>query len=489
VVLVGVVGLELDRRPFYFKEAEFVVSFSYGPGRYDPRYEEGGQDYPPAYVRWTEQRNMQAILDLMAAGQLDLSPLISHRFHIGQAAKAYDLIENGTEPYLGILLEYPESQQNEFRQSVDLTATPSSDARIRGRHVTAKNGGSSRGTNGLDSVNVGCLGAGNFARSVLLPKLCRLPAVNPVTLCSAGGLSAVHSGKKLGFARATSNEAEVFQDESINTVFVITRHDLHAGQVVKAIRAGKNVFVEKPLCLTIDELVEIEAELAENEPPLLMVGFNRRFSPAATAVKTFFNTCRAPLTISIRMNAGPIEADHWIQDEAIGGGRIIGEACHAMDLATYLAGSPVVRVFAESISGDDAPAIRDDQCFITLRHANGSVSNVAYLAGGDKAFPKERVEVFGGGLVGIIDDFRVAETWSRGKRKVVWKGRRDKGHKAELEAFIQAVVSGGNAPISWTEIRSTTLASILAVHSLRAGHPFDVSDFRNRQEHGARKAG
>ena len=455
VVLVGVVGLELDRRPFYFKEAEFVVSCSYGPGRYDASYEDGGQDYPVAYVRWTEQRNMQAVLDLMAAGSLDVSPLISHRFSIDQAEDAYNLIETGSEPYLGILLEYPEQIAVEQR-SIELKAqTP----QIPG------------------TVRVGCLGAGNFARSVLLPKLCAVKGVQPEVLCSSGGLSAVHSGGKLGFAVASSDEQDVLENDTVDAVFVITRHDQHAQQVIRGLRGSKHVFVEKPLCLNLAEFSEIESTLAElgEQSGLLMVGFNRRFSPAARAVRNAFESTVEPLTVSIRFNAGAISSDHWAQDLQIGGGRIIGEACHAIDLATYLTGSPVVRVFAESIGGFNAPQITDDQCFITLRHANGSVSNVAYLAGGDKAFPKERVEIFGGGNVAVIDDFRTAELWSGGKRKRVWKGGQDKGHQAELQAFVDAILQGGEAPISWTDLRSTTLASILATRSLREGLAFNVS--------------
>ncbi|MBP62406.1 MAG: alcohol dehydrogenase [Planctomycetaceae bacterium] len=458
VVLVGVVGLELDRRPFYFKEAEFVVSCSYGPGRYDPKYEERGQDYPAAFVRWTEQRNIQAVLDLMASGRLDVSPLISHRFAIEDASRAYDLIEKGDQPYLGILLEYPEVDTEQLSSTIRLKTQPKA-----------------------GSVGVSCLGAGNFARMVLLPKLCALPDVRLEVICSAGGGSAAHVGNKLGFATATSDEGSVFKDDGTDAVFVITQHHQHAEQVIRGIRGGKHVFVEKPLCMSVDELHAIEDGLRTvPNPALVMVGFNRRFSPAAKSLRKFFANTFEPLTVSIRFNAGMIPADHWTQDEAIGGGRIIGEACHAIDLATYLTGSPVTRVFAESIGGRNAPQVTDDQCFITLRHDNGSVSNVAYLSGGDKACPKERVEVFGGGRSAIIDDFRIAQAWSGGKKQRLWKGTQDKGHEAELRAFIDAIRCGGEAPISWDELRSTTLASILAVQCLRAGHPLDI-DLRSAE--------
>jgi predicted dehydrogenase len=448
--LVGVVGLEVPRRPFYFKEASFVVSCSYGPGRYDPDYEDRGHDYPAAYVRWTEQRNIGAVLDLMGSGRLDVSALISHRFDIGEAHKAYELIESGREPYLGIVLRYPEIEAPTERRIV-----------LRPARAT-----------GL--LGVGCIGAGNFARMVLLPAIRKTGTFTPRVLCSAGGLSAAHTGEQLGFEAATTDEREVVDDPRVQAVFVITRHDQHARQVLATLTAGKHCFVEKPLALTIDELMQIDAALREagERPPLLMVGFNRRFSTAAKEVRAFFSSMRAPLTMSFRFNAGEIPPEHWVQDEGEGGGRIIGEACHAIDLATYLTGSPPVRVFAESIGGPDTPAVTDDQCFITLRHANGSVSSIAYLAGGDRALPKERVEVFGGGRGAIIDDFRSVTTAVGGKLHTMKVS--GKGHVEEIQAFARALRTGSEAPISWDHLYRVSLASILAVRSLREGVPFDV---------------
>lgn len=454
VVLVGVVGLELDRRPFYFKEAEFVVSCSYGPGRYDPDYEERGHDYPAAYVRWTEQRNIQAVLELMARGKLDVRPLISHRFPIDEAPRAYDLIEGGNEPYLGVLLEYSNSSTTKpLSRSVALCARAPS-----------------------DRPAVGVIGAGHFARHVLLPALRDCDRIRLATLCSAGGLSAVASGRKHDFERATTDENDIFADPEIAAVVSVTRHDLHARHVVRALAAGKAIFVEKPLCLKVDELAEIENAIADSgqRAPLLMVGFNRRFAPAATAVRQFFADAHSPLTVSVRFNAGAIPAEHWSQDDLEGGGRIVGEACHAIDLATFLVGAPPVRVFAESVGGPDAPTITDDQCFITLRHANGALSNVAYLAGGDKSFQKERVEVMGGGRVAVIDDFRCVVTSRDGRTKRTRLRTSDKGHSAEIAAFARTLVEGGAPPIPWEEIRAVTKAAILAVHSLREGMPLDV---------------
>ena len=451
VVVVGVMGMDIPRRPFYFKEAELVVSCSYGPGRYDADYEDRGRDYPPAYVRWTEQRNIEAVLELMGAGKLDVTPLISHRFDIAEAQRAYKLIESGSEPYLGIVLNYPE-MQGQPRRRIELQARPSS-----GR------------------IGVGCIGAGNFARMVLLPAIVKTGAFDLRVLCSAGGLNASHNGEKLGFAAAATDEADVFADDAVDAAFIITRHDEHARQVIAAIEAGKHVFVEKPLALTVAELARIEQALAARgeAAPLLMVGFNRRFSPAAGAVREHFARVDAPLTVSMRFNAGAIPPGEWVQDDEVGGGRIIGEACHGIDLATHLVGAPPVRVHAEAIGGPAAPETRDDQCFITLRHANGAVSSIAYLAGGDRVMAKERVEVIGGGRCAVIDDFRRVTTWAGGRQR----GRKlaGKGHAEQVHAFAEALRGGGAAPISWDELRAVTLASILAVRSLREGVPFDLA--------------
>ncbi len=464
VVVVGAVGMTLPRDPYYKKEIELVVSCSYGPGRYDPAYEDGGHDYPPAYVRWTEQRNIQAVLDLMAAGKLDVAPLISHRFEIGDAGAAYDLIES-REPFLGVVLEYPEVDREQPAREEQLAR------RVELRAPAAPAG----------AVGIGCIGAGSFARGVLLPALRHFrDRLHPRVICSARGLSAADQGEELGFEVATTDEEAVYSDPQVGAVFILTRHHLHGEQVARALEAGKHVFVEKPLALTALEVARIEQALAgSDEPPLLTVGFNRRFSPAARRLKEHFAEVPAPLTLSIRFNAGPIPPDHWTQDEEVGGGRIVGEACHAIDLATFLTGSPPVRVHAESVGGENRPAVTDDQSFILLRHADGSVSSIGYLAGGDPAFPKERVEVFGGGRVGVIEDFREVVTVAGGKTSRSKALGQDKGHRAEIERFAEALIAGAPAPIPWQEIRAVSLASIPAVRSLREGVPFEIpSTFR-----------
>lgn len=457
VVAVGAVGLNLPRPQYYRKEVEFVVSCSYGPGRYDAEYEQRGHDYPIGYVRWTEQRNMQAVLDLIAAGKLNVKPLISHRFDIEDAEAAYEIIKTGSQPYLGIVLNFPKEIRKPLRR-IDLkVAKPAK-----------------------GDLVVGAVGAGGFGRAVLLPAIHKLDNVQMHTIASAGGLSSSTAAASLGFRHVATDEQTIFRDPEINSVFILTRHNLHATQVIASLRGGKHTFVEKPLATTLADLAAVEETLVElgERAPLLMVGFNRRFSPAALAVKKFFSSVTEPLAVSFRFNAGPIPAESWVQDDVIGGGRIIGEACHAIDLATYLIGSPVTRVFAESVGGPLAPRITDDQCFITLRHANGSISNVAYMAGGDKDYAKERIEVFGGGRLAVIDDFRQV-TLSAGGRQTTEKWTQDKGHQAEINAFANAIRNGGSSPISWEELRATSLAPILAVCSLRDGTPIDLADYFN----------
>lgn len=455
VVSIGAVRMDLPRRPFYFKEAEVVVSCSYGPGRYDPRYEEAGQDYPAAHVRWTEQRNMQAFLDLLADGRFDLAPLVTHRFPLAAAEDAYRRIEQNREPTLGVLLQYPQR-------------APQLEQRVIRLRAAARGG----------VIGAGFVGCGAFARGTLLPALRKTGQYNGIVVCSARGLSTLSAARRFRFAETTTDPQAVWEHPGVDVVFITTRHHLHAAQLVAALQHGKHAFVEKPLCLTAEELQEIEGALpaARQRGLLLMVGFNRRFSPAAQRVRALFAPIVEPKTVSIRFNAGRLPEDHWLHDERIGGGRLIGEACHAVDLATYLIGSPPVRVFAECISGPNAPRVTQDQCYLTLKHADGSVSNIAYLAGGDRAFPKERVEMFGGGRVAVIDDFRIASAVQGGRQRRLWRGTQDKGHTAELAALAEALQTGGEAPVPWPEIRATTLACLKAVESLRTGLPQDIGD-------------
>ncbi len=450
IVLVGVVGLEIPRRPMYFKEAEFVVSCSYGPGRYDANYEDRGIDYPIGYVRWTEQRNIQAVLDLIGQGRLPVDHLISHRFDIANAEGAYDIIAKGSEPYLGVILNYP-----------------SSDSGPGKHYIKHKSKVVSR-----DRIGLSVLGAGNFAQVTMFPKLAKCAEFELRSVCSANGLSSHHSAEKFGFLMSTTDESAAIEASDTDAVMILTRHDLHASQVVKALQSGKHVFVEKPLAINEDQLASVEKAIHENPNQVLLVGFNRRFSAAAKCVKNHFKNSPAPLTIQYRFNAGSIPADSWIQASEEGGGRIIGEACHAIDLVTYLTGSLPVEVYASCIGGPHAPMVVDDQVFITLRHENGSVSSIGYLAGGDRAFSKERIEVLGGGKMAVIDDYRTVELASQGVIKRL-KTPSGKGHLEEINEFASHLRQG-LWPIPWHELHRTTLATFAAVMSLREGIPMSL---------------
>ncbi len=467
VVAVGDVSLNLPRRPFYFKEAEFVVSCSYGPGRYDAEYEERGHDYPFAYVRWTEQRNMQAVLDLMAAGKLDVSPLISHRFKIESAETAYEMIEERKEPYLAVLLDYPEVSSLERR--VELK--PQVSGRGLEREVSAP-------CTPHSELGVGVLGAGNFARVVLLPALRKIGTIKLRSLCSARGLSAVQSGGKLGFEIATSDEDEVYKDPAVGAVFILTRHDQHARQVIKALQADKHVFVEKPLCLTLEELKEIESVYSslinQNSSLILMVGYNRRFAPMAFQLKSFLANVHEPMVMQYRINAGYVPSDHWVQDPKQGGGRIIGEVCHFVDFLTFLTGTLPKRVDARTLPGDGR--YHDDNLVSTLEFADGSLGTVTYVANGDSAFPKERLEIFGGGATAVLDDFRRLELVHRGRKRVFRSHlRQDKGHQEKCNAFIAALQKGSPLPIPFDELVATTLTTFGIIESLHKGTPIEVN--------------
>ena len=492
IVLVGVTGLELNRADFYEKELTFQVSCSYGPGRYDPNYEEKGHDYPYGFVRWTAQRNFQAVLNLMAAGRLDVTPLITHRFPIEEAPKAYDLITGKTgEPFLGVLITYPDQPNLSRRVGI----RPGTDDR-RPRPVSSVPPPPS-------PVAIGLLGAGNFATTTLLPAMRKVSGVQFVGICTATGLTARHVGNKFGFRYCTTDENEILNDPDINTVVIATRHHLHARQVIAALKAGKNVFCEKPLALNENELQEIvravgggaeeqggkgaeerrsKEEFTSAPPhhstraqkaPLLMVGYNRRFAPMARQLKAFLADVHEPLVMHYRVNAGYIPPDHWVQDPQQGGGRIIGEICHFVDFLTFLAGALPVRVYARALPNDGR--YRDDNVVITLEFADGSLGTIAYVANGDKSFPKERLEVFGGGAVAVLDDFRRLELVRNGRKKVVRSRlHQDKGHRGEWEAFVAAVQNGGPAPIPFEEIVATTLTTFRILDSLRCGGPVAV---------------
>jgi predicted dehydrogenase len=454
---VGVTGLELSRADFYEKELTFQVSCSYGPGRYDPAYEQRGQDYPLGFVRWTEQRNFEAVLDLMASGRLDVSRLISKRVALDDAPQAYQsLLADRSQ--LGVLLTYPEAIKTKATVAVPLAAG-------KGGSVPAP-----RAVPGSAPV-AGMIGAGNFARLVLLPALVQTPA-RLKTIASRGDPSSALAARKFGFAQATSDYHAILQDPEINVVFIATRHDSHAGLAIEALQAGKHVFVEKPLALSRDELAAIEHAWRAAPDRLLMVGFNRRFAPLAVQAQRLLAGRSQPLSLVYTVNAGAIPADHWTQDLRAGGGRIVGEACHFVDLLRFLAGQPITGVSAVAMGGASDVAVqgetewsRSDSMVITLQFADGSLGAVNYLANGSKRFPKERVEVFSDGRILVLDNFQrlTGYGWSGfNKRRLL---RQDKGHQGEIAAFIDCIASGGPGLISWDEMREVTLATFAAVEA------------------------
>jgi predicted dehydrogenase/threonine dehydrogenase-like Zn-dependent dehydrogenase len=438
IVLVGVTGLELARADFYEKELSFQVSCSYGPGRYDPNYEEKGQDYPVGFVRWTEQRNFEAVLDMMADGRIDVTPLISHRFAIDEAAQAYELV-GGAAPSLGIMLEYPsagkESALAVRRQTVRLSPPTASGVTV-----------------------CAFIGSGNYATGVLIPAF-KATGARLKVVASIGGVSGVHAGRKFGFEETTTDTESVFADPQVTAVVVTTRHDSHARFVCRALAEGKHVFVEKPLCLTLDELAEIE-RVAISSPGSLMVGFNRRFAPQIQRIKALLAAMREPKAFVMTVNAGAIPAEHWTQDRGIGGGRIVGEACHFIDLLRFLAGAPLVEWYRM-----DMDSLSRDTATLQLRFADGSIGTVHYFANGSRAFPKERLEVFARGRVLQLDNFRrlTGFGWPAFKKENLW--RQDKGQKACAAAFVRSIEQSGHAPIPFEELVEVSRVSIeLAGH-------------------------
>lgn len=438
IVLVGVTGLELDRADFYEKELSFQVSCSYGPGRYDPNYEERTQDYPFGFVRWTEQRNFEAVLGLMADGALNVRDLITHRFDIGEAQKAYDALTDDRSA-MGIVLTYPTAPA-EAKLARSVALKPASPARAGAR--------------------LGVIGAGNFASRVLIPAM-KAGGADLAVVTSQGGVSALVHGRKNGFAEASTDVDAVLAAPALDGVVIATRHDTHADLAERALVSGKSVFVEKPLALAEDELDRIVAAAQSHErPPVVMVGFNRRFAPLAVRMKQLLDQLSEPKTFIVTVNAGAIPADHWTQDPQVGGGRIVGEACHFVDLLRYLVGAPIVGLHAVKL-GRAAGGVAEDKATLVLEFADGSHGTIHYFANGSKAFPKERVEAFGAGRILQLDNFRSLRAWGwPGFSKA--GGRQDKGHAACAAAFVAALKAGGPAPIPLDEVVEVSRWSIRA---------------------------
>jgi predicted dehydrogenase/threonine dehydrogenase-like Zn-dependent dehydrogenase len=449
IVLVGVTGLELSRADFYEKELTFQVSCSYGPGRYDPLYEDKGQDYPVGFVRWTAQRNFEAVLDMLVERRLNVAPLISHRFPLERMEEAYGLIA-GNGPSLGILFEYPSEQE---KPEVELRCPV-----VRPAPVTQ--------TSPQGAV-VGFIGAGNYASQVLIPAF-KAAGARLKSVASSTGVSGLHTARKYGFEETTTDTESLLADPEINIVVVATRHDSHARYVCEALQAGKHVFVEKPLALTRTELREIEAAYsgASQRGQILTVGFNRRFALQVQRIKALLEAVKEPKSFIMTVNAGAIPPDHWTRDPAVGGGRIIGEGCHFIDLLRYLAGHPIISIQATRIGNGRGAVVTEDKISFTLSFADGSFGTVHYLANGHKSFPKERLEVFCAGRILQLDNFRklTGYGWPGSRKMNLW--RQDKGNAACAAAFVEAIRRSGQAPIPFEELIEVTRVSFDVVDTL-----------------------
>lgn len=436
IVLIGVTGLELSRAEFYEKELSFQVSCSYGPGRYDPDYEEKGQDYPFGLVRWTEQRNMEAVLDILSIGGLETSAMLTHRFPIEDAKAAYDLLADD-KSVLGIALTYPVESPNNTRVPV--------------RSINFSERELKKGSVGLSFI-----GAGNYAGRILIPAF-KEAGANLRSLAASSGTRSVHHGKKHGFVTVTTDIGEILEDDQTDAVVIATRHDSHANYIAEALKAGKSVFCEKPICMSLLELENLQATWDNlNEKPILMVGFNRRFSPLVAELKSILDASNGVPTFIMTVNAGSIPQDHWTQDPEVGGRRVVGEACHFIDLLRFLANSPI-----ESTQGVAAAAYGsagDDVTSFTMRFANGAFGTVHYLANGHKSFPKERLDVFVDGRVFQVDNFRRLRVWGGGKGRSLW--RQDKGQTECARRFVDSVAGRAAPPISIDEIWEVARVSI-----------------------------
>jgi len=450
VVVVGAVPTGFSRENYYKKELELLMSCSYGPGRYDPQYEEKGFDYPYSYVRWTENRNMGAFLNLIAQKKVNLKHLTTHVFDFDNAVDAYELIINKSEPYLGILFKYHPEREIKDKIVLQHNYKPS-------------------------LVKIGFIGAGSFAQSFLLPNIHNFNHVTMVGVADSFGNNARTVAEKYEFSFASGKASDVIENQDINTVFIATPHHLHAELVIDALKRYKNVFVEKPLAMTpeqLDKIVDTYRKTATNNShsPMLMVGFNRRFSPFIQKIKDIIKT--APVAINYRINAGFIPADHWTQDKEIGGGRIIGEVCHFVDLAMFLANSKPISVSAFCM--DDKLHLNDN-IVINLKFHNGSIAAISYLANGSKKLPKEYLEIYSNGLTVVLNDFKELIIFGN-NRKRLKQLNQDKGHRQEIFSFLSAIEKGDGSPIPFDELYISSIMPFKIIESLRTGNTINVTN-------------
>ncbi|KAA3632194.1 MAG: oxidoreductase [Calditrichaeota bacterium] len=446
VVVVGAVKMDVPRKTYYNKELSLKLSRSYGPGRYDYNYEEAGNDYPFSYVRWTENRNMEAFLNLISTGKINIKQLISHRFDISEAETAYELISgNNKETFTGVILKY-DSKTEYSEPTTSVISTPLTNC----------------------ETNIGFIGSGGFATGVLIPTMKKVNGYNFKAIMSGSGISADSSAERFNFEKVVSTADAMMQNSEIGTIFIANRHNQHAELVLDAINNKKSVFVEKPICLTTDELETIINRYNDN-PTRLMVGFNRRFAPVVTQIKESLNGVKHPLSMYYRVNGGFIPSGTWIQDENSGGGRIIGEVCHFIDLLSFVTDSKIVKVSAESLTMPDDRFRSDDNLQITLRFDNGSVGTINYIASGNNSVSKEYLEIFGGGIAITMDDFKSLTIADDKNMKLDKKRAQDKGHFQMLESFCESLNTKSDSPIPFNQIVNSFDATFAVMESLTKG--------------------
>ena len=443
VVIVGLVGLDVPRHSYFAKELELKLSRSYGPGRYDPQYEEKGTDYPIGYVRWTERRNMESFLRLVAGGEINTGLLTTHRFTVSKASDAYNLIlGQGGQRYCGVVLEYPEAERT---GPSHLVASPV-------RSLAA------------DELSISFIGAGSFARGVLLPIVRRSPKVRLAVVATATGISAKNTAEQYGFAHSTT-DAEQALDDGSQCIFIATRHDSHAALTAEALRRGKAVFVEKPLATSVEGLRDVVAAAIASSG-FLMVGYNRRFAPLAKEIKRRMNAT-APMTINYRVNAGQLPPDHWALDATEGGGRVIGEVCHFIDFAQFMTDALPARISAVKVDQSAGGLFVDDSIAITMSMTDGSIASIIYTAAGDSSVAKEHVEIFADRSVGVIEDFKTGYFIKAGKKTRLGTSSQDKGHADEIESFLAAARGSSEPPFSLESVVATSLACFAALEAAR----------------------
>jgi predicted dehydrogenase/threonine dehydrogenase-like Zn-dependent dehydrogenase len=466
IVLVGVADIHPKRNEMWHKEVELIVSRAGGPGAFDPLYENKGIDYPIGIERWTENRNLEEFLRLIADGSVDVRSLISNRFKVHDAEQVYQNMMVGKGgPYIGVILEYPEEKEEIKSCSLlDRLITLNTDNRI---------------TNNDRQINVGVIGAGLFGKSLLLPAIKKVPDINLDTIATSSSANTYHTAKKYGFAKCTTNYKEVIDNNDISSVIILTPHSLHANMVIEALKSGKHVFVEKPLCINEGELKEIvkiysKTQNPTSETPILMVGYNRRFSPHAIKVSEYLKARKEPMVVNYRINAGFVPSEHWVHSEEEGGSRVIGEICHFVDLMQFLTKSNPKRVYAERISGNNRTALNSDNLNITLKFEDGSVGNILYSASGDRAYSREQIEIFCEGSVIVLTDFKETRFYVRGSKKRYKTLNQQMGYKEELQHFFDAVSGKTKPQVIPQEIFTSTLTVFKINESLKKVTPIEV---------------